>query len=100
MVNILEMIRKAKEEKTKNESDKKAVVNRYKCSYCGACVGVCPKDDGALDLVEGVYLEIDEKKCTGCGICVNICPVGALELIEIGGPVENENKEIVKENDS
>lgn len=52
-------------------------VNRYKCGYCGACVGVCPT--GALELVE-TWLEVDNS-CTNCGACAKICPVGALELV-------------------
>ncbi len=53
-------------------------VNRYKCGYCGACVGVCPT--GALELVE-TWLEVDNS-CTNCGACAKICPVGALELVK------------------
>ncbi len=51
-------------------------VNRYKCGYCGACVGVCPV--AALELVE-TWLEISAE-CKECGICTKICPVGALEV--------------------
>jgi len=53
-------------------------VNRYKCGYCGACVGVCPS--GALELVE-TWIEVDNT-CTGCGVCAKICPVGALAVIK------------------
>jgi len=51
-------------------------VNRFKCGYCGACVGVCPK--GALELME-TWIEVDDS-CTKCGVCAKICPVGALEV--------------------
>jgi NAD-dependent dihydropyrimidine dehydrogenase PreA subunit len=54
-------------------------VNRYKCGYCGACVGVCPK--GALELVE-TWVEVDESTCISCGICDRICPVGAIEVMK------------------
>jgi len=53
-------------------------VNRYKCGYCGACVGVCPKN--AIDLVEA-FIEI-EPHCGDCGICTKVCPMGALELVK------------------
>ncbi|AKB85807.1 4Fe-4S binding protein [Methanococcoides methylutens] len=52
------------------------IVNKYKCGYCGACVGVCPT--GALELIE-TWIEVDNK-CTGCGICQKICPLGAIEV--------------------
>ncbi|MBU4222460.1 MAG: 4Fe-4S binding protein [Euryarchaeota archaeon] len=51
-------------------------VNRFKCGYCGACVGVCPV--GALELME-TWIEVDDS-CTRCGVCAKICPVGALEV--------------------
>jgi NAD-dependent dihydropyrimidine dehydrogenase PreA subunit len=54
-------------------------INRYKCGYCGACVGVCPK--GALELVE-TWVEVDESTCVACGICDRICPVGAIEVMK------------------
>mgnify|MGYP003814266237 FL=1 len=53
-------------------------VNRYKCGYCGACVGVCPS--AALELVE-TWIEVNDD-CTRCGRCTRICPLGALELIK------------------
>ncbi len=53
-------------------------VNRYKCGYCGACVGVCPA--GALTLVE-TWIEVDDT-CTNCGVCARICPVGALVVVK------------------
>jgi len=54
-------------------------VNRYKCGYCGACVGVCPA--AALELVE-TWIEVSSDDCTGCGRCTRICPLGALELVK------------------
>jgi NAD-dependent dihydropyrimidine dehydrogenase PreA subunit len=54
-------------------------INRYKCGYCGACVGVCPK--GALELVE-TWVEVDESTCIACGVCDRVCPVGAIEVIK------------------
>jgi len=54
-------------------------INRYKCGYCGACVGVCPK--GALELIE-TWVEVDENTCIACGICDRICPVGAIEVMK------------------
>lgn len=50
-------------------------VNREKCGYCGACVGVCPNN--ALELME-TYIVIG-KNCDECKLCVKMCPIGALE---------------------
>lgn len=58
---------------------RRAVVNRKKCAYCGACVAVCNLD--ANELVE-TYLEIKDN-CNGCGICVKVCPLGALSIGEV-----------------
>jgi len=50
-------------------------IDRYKCGYCGACVGVC--HEGALELVD-TWLNISDY-CTDCGTCISICPMGALK---------------------
>ena len=46
-----------------------------KCTGCGACKNICPKD--AIDLRENeygfVYPVIDEEKCIECNLCSNTC---------------------------
>jgi len=59
---------------------RKAIIDRRKCAYCGACVAVCPFD--ANELLE-TFLEIYEDRCNGCGICVKTCPMGALATVEV-----------------
>ncbi len=53
-----------------------AVVDKEKCTACGACVEVCP--------VEAIKLEdkatIDAETCIECGACVDECPVEAISL--------------------
>ena len=49
-------------------------VKADRCSYCGACVGVCPV--GAIELAE-THLLINEA-CFDCDLCLAACPVGAL----------------------
>mgnify|MGYP001772605764 CR=1 FL=1 len=58
---------------------RKAVVDRRRCAYCGACVAVC--NLFAAELIE-TFLEINED-CNGCGICVKVCPMGALRIAEV-----------------
>ena len=49
------------------------------CSYCGACVPVCPPD--CITLHDATLL-IDEEACTLCRRCIPACPTGALTLVE------------------
>ncbi|MBN2056453.1 4Fe-4S binding protein [bacterium] len=55
-----------------------AIVEKEKCTACGACVEVCP--------VEAITLEdvavIDPDTCIDCGVCVDECPEGAIYLSE------------------
>lgn len=47
-----------------------------KCSNCGACYNICPKDAIAVEK-EGLFysLSVDSDLCIDCGLCSNICPV-------------------------
>ena len=49
-------------------------VDKTKCAYCGACVGVCPVD--ALRLRD--ILIVCSENCTSCGICEKACPMNAI----------------------
>lgn len=53
------------------------LIDEELCSYCGACVAVCPEN--IIDLVD-IYLKIDQLKCTDCARCIKGCPVGVLAL--------------------
>lgn len=61
------------------KGNKKVVIDRRKCIYCGACVGVCPVI--ALRLND-VFVEWDKEKCIMCENCRAICPAGAISIIE------------------
>lgn len=47
-----------------------------KCSGCGACANICPKDAIKLVLNEEGFLmpQIDKNKCIDCGLCKKKCP--------------------------
>lgn len=52
-------------------------IDRNRCIYCGACVGVCP----ALALVlKETFIEYDKDKCINCGTCMLACPMKAIKL--------------------
>jgi MinD superfamily P-loop ATPase len=54
-----------------------AIVNYDRCSYCGACVPVCPPNCITL---HDATLQIVEELCTGCGRCMLVCPTAALTM--------------------
>ena len=55
------------------------VVDYDRCSYCGACVAVCPPD---CILLHDATLLIDLETCTRCRRCIPACPTSALSLLE------------------
>lgn len=63
-------------------------VNREKCTGCGVCVTVCPKEAisrGPVGAsmkkdVESPPVLVDERKCSFCGLCDYMCPFQAVEL--------------------
>ena len=63
-----------------------AVVDKQKCTGCGACVEVCLRE-GALALkeveVDGqlkTVAEVNPALCQGCGVCVAVCGENAIEV--------------------
>jgi ferredoxin len=56
-------------------------VDRRACMWCGACVGICPKN--AITLHETRIEFYDE--CNLCRMCVPSCPVGAIEMVKLDG---------------
>lgn len=52
-------------------------VNKEKCTACGACVQICPKE--CIELLQDekgfLFPEIDFQKCIKCRACENICPL-------------------------
>jgi len=53
------------------------VISQDRCSYCGACITVCPK--GALEpAVDEPYFNKDE--CVNCKLCLRFCPSQPAEI--------------------
>ena len=57
--------------------EKKYVCDKVKCSGCGACMNICPKNAIKFEKnSEGFsYPVIDNDKCINCGACKRVCPV-------------------------
>ncbi len=53
--------------------------NEERCTYCGACVTVCPS--GAFVVEPGTLrVTFDNARCVACGLCIHTCPPRAMEL--------------------
>ena len=52
------------------------ILEKTKCSGCGACAAVCPKNciEMKADKEGFLYPEINEQICINCGLCKKICP--------------------------
>ncbi|MBD3230425.1 MAG: 4Fe-4S dicluster domain-containing protein [Candidatus Lokiarchaeota archaeon] len=53
------------------------IIDKEKCTGCGACYESCPND--AIDFDENDIAFVTEE-CTLCKICIDECPVGAISL--------------------
>lgn len=58
---------------------KKAQVLQNQCVSCGTCMKECPI--GAINIIEGVFAEVDQTRCVGCGKCEKVCPASVIEII-------------------
>ena len=54
-----------------------AVVDKEKCTGCGACIDACPLDAIEMD---GDVAVVNEDTCGDCGACVDVCPVEAISM--------------------
>ncbi len=71
------------------------VLNVPKCTGCGICADVCPKEAITLGMVgavvrgavtEGAPIVIDPAKCSYCGVCTIMCPFNSLSVEVDGEP--------------
>ncbi len=69
---------------------KLAVRNLRLCTKDCLCLYVCPV--GATDTENSV---IDKEKCTGCGVCAQACPSGAISMVPLEYPPQQQKAETV-----
>ncbi len=64
---------------------KKAIINKKKCTKCGACYKICKDVD-------------DIRKCSGCGKCLEVCFDNAINMTDMGKILNTSFSEILKLN--
>lgn len=55
-------------------------IDQEKCDGCGMCVPSCA--EGAIQIVDGKAVLMEDKFCDGLGACLGECPQGALTIEE------------------
>lgn len=55
-----------------------ANVDQSLCVACGCCVKVCPRE--AIQVIHGIYAEVNGDLCVGCGKCLKECPAAVIEM--------------------
>ncbi|NLL37610.1 MAG: 4Fe-4S binding protein [Fretibacterium sp.] len=55
---------------------RKAKVLLEECVACGSCVKVCPR--GAIQVVKGMYANVEPELCVGCMACARACPASVI----------------------
>lgn len=55
-------------------------IDQEKCDGCGACVNACA--EGAIQIVNGKAILVNEIYCDGLGACLGSCPKGAITIVE------------------
>lgn len=58
--------------------NKTVLIDKEKCTGCGACVSICPNNILYLD--DDKCNVTDETKCDKSRGCENVCPTGAIRI--------------------
>jgi len=55
-------------------------INSEKCTGCGQCAATCHQ--GAIQIIDGKAVLVDEHHCDGLGRCLKKCPADAISFVE------------------
>ena len=55
-------------------------IDADKCTGCGLCADAC--EEGAIRMIEGKAVLVNEAHCDGLGACLPACPAGAITIEE------------------
>ena len=55
-------------------------INPEKCTGCGQCAATCHQ--GAIQIINGKAVLVDEHHCDGLGRCIGNCPSDAISFVE------------------
>lgn len=59
----------------------KIVVDKDKCTGCGACKEICPKGEIMWEIKDGKAEVSHLRNCLLCTLCASKCPEGAIHVI-------------------
>lgn len=55
-------------------------IDKEKCNGCGDCVVACA--EGALQIIDGKAVVVNDSFCDGLGACIGHCPTDALKIVQ------------------
>jgi NAD-dependent dihydropyrimidine dehydrogenase PreA subunit len=65
-------------------------IDAQKCNGCGLCIPNCP--EGAIQLIDGKAVVVNDMFCDGLGVCIGHCPEGAITIEEREAEKYSESK--------
>lgn len=85
-----------------------SIIDKKRCSGCGACYSVCPKKCINMESDEEgfLYPVVNRSECVDCQLCEKICPIinkknkTEIQMLKQTYIVQNKNKDVLEESTS